>query len=114
MSFELSIPNLQSLTLSSLLIAFGLGVALSLLFYLDQASSIPIEKFIRIAFRISINCFFSVTKQNITTLIIHQPTNNLQKSLAYHLDLLVLAVVNGYLSLHGLPWMHAVLPQSPM
>ena len=79
--------NMESLTLDSLLIALGLGIALSVLFYMDQ---------------------------NITTLIIHQPTNNLQKSPAYHLDLLVLAVVNAYLSLYGLPWMHAVLPQSPM
>ena len=86
-SFELSIANMQSLTLSSVFIALGLGIALSVLFYMDQ---------------------------NITTLIIHQPTNNLQKSPAYHLDLLVLAVVNGYLSLFGLPWMHAILPQSPM
>lgn len=78
---------MQSLTLTSLFIAFGLGIALSVLFYMDQ---------------------------NITTLIIHQPTNNLQKSPAYHWDLLVLGLVNGYLSLFGLPWMHAVLPQSPM
>ena len=106
--------KIETLDTKCVFICAGLGFALSILFFMDQASSIPNEKLIRIAFRISINCFFSVTKQNITTLIIHQPTNNLQKSPAYHLDLLVLAVVNGYLSLHGLPWMHAVLPQSPM
>ena len=73
--------------MTSIFIGLGLSFALSVLFYIDQ---------------------------NLTTLIIHQPTNNLQKSSAYHLDLFVLALINGYLSLYGLPWMHAILPQSPM
>lgn len=86
-SSSFKIANLSNLSLNSVFIAFGLSLALSVLFFMDQ---------------------------NITTMIIHQPTNNLQKSPAYHLDLLILGLVNCYLSLYGLPWMHAVLPQSPM
>ena len=37
----------------------------------------------------------------------------LKKGSAYHWDLLVVAVVNGFLSIFGLPWVHAALPHSP-
>lgn len=86
-SFSFKLAKLDSLSLDAFFVAFGLGIALSILFFMDQ---------------------------NITTQIIHQPTNNLKKSPAYHLDLFVLAIVNGFLSLYGLPWMHSILPQSPM
>ena len=66
--------RLDSLSRNSILIAFALSIALSVLFFMDQ---------------------------NITTLLIHQPTNNLKKPAAYHLDLLVLAIVNCGLSLYG-------------
>ena len=38
----------------------------------------------------------------------------LKKGSAYHWDLLVVALVNGFLSLFGLPWVHAALPHSPL
>lgn len=86
-SLNFKIARLDALSMNSILVAFVLGIALSVLFYMDQ---------------------------NITTFLIHQPTNNLKKPEAYHLDLFVLALINFYLSLYGLPFMHSVLPQSPM
>lgn len=38
----------------------------------------------------------------------------LKKGTAYHLDLLVIGILNGVLSLFGLPWVHAALPHSPL
>ena len=38
----------------------------------------------------------------------------LKKGSAYHWDLLVVAAVNSFLSLFGLPWVHAALPHSPV
>ena len=38
----------------------------------------------------------------------------LKKGPAYHWDLFVVALVTAFLSLFGLPWMHATLPHSPL
>lgn len=38
----------------------------------------------------------------------------LKKGCAYHLDLLVVGILNGFLSVYGFPWMHGVLPHSPL
>jgi len=38
----------------------------------------------------------------------------LKKGTAFHLDLLVIAVLNAILSLFALPWVHAALPHSPL
>ncbi|KAK8769883.1 hypothetical protein V5799_013652 [Amblyomma americanum] len=67
--------------------AMGLGFALSLLFFMDQ---------------------------NISAAMVNSPSNKLKKGTAYHLDLLVVAVLNCGLSVFGLPWMHGVLPHSPL
>ncbi|GFU27596.1 sodium bicarbonate transporter-like protein 11 [Nephila pilipes] len=67
--------------------ALGMGFALSLLFFMDQ---------------------------NISAAMVNNPCNKLKKGPAYHLDLFVVGVVNGFLSLYGLPWMHGVLPHSPL
>ncbi|GFQ99257.1 sodium bicarbonate transporter-like protein 11, partial [Trichonephila clavata] len=67
--------------------ALGMGFALSLLFFMDQ---------------------------NISAAMVNNPCNKLKKGPAYHLDLFVVGVVNGFLSLYGLPWMHEVLPHSPL
>lgn len=45
--------------------------------------------------------------------MVNNPGNRLKKGSAYHWDLLVVAVVNGCLSIFGLPWVHAALPHSP-
>jgi sodium borate transporter 11 len=38
----------------------------------------------------------------------------LKKGPAYHWDLFVVALVTAFLSIFGLPWMHATLPHSPL
>ena len=38
----------------------------------------------------------------------------LKKGTAYHLDLMVVAILNGFLSMFGLPWLHGALPHSPL
>lgn len=38
----------------------------------------------------------------------------LKKGCGYHFDLLVVAVLNGFLTMYGLPMMHGVLPHSPL
>jgi len=40
--------------------------------------------------------------------------NRLKKGCAYHLDLFVVGILNGFLSIYGFPWMHGVLPHSPL
>ena len=65
----------------------ALGFALSILFFMDQ---------------------------NITSQILNAPTNKLEKGCAPHLDIFWIGIINCILSLFGLPWMHAVLPHSPL
>ncbi|XP_074596660.1 solute carrier family 4 member 11-like [Brevipalpus obovatus] len=65
----------------------GLGFALSLLFFMDQ---------------------------NITGQIVNSPCNHLKKGSGPHLDLFAIAIINCLLSFYGIPWMHGVLPQSPL
>ena len=51
---------------------------------------------------------------NVASSMVNNPHNKLKKGSAYHLDLLVTAIINIVLSIFGLPWMHACLPTSPM
>ncbi|XP_070563851.1 solute carrier family 4 member 11-like isoform X2 [Ptychodera flava] len=64
-----------------------LGFPLSLLFFMDQ---------------------------NISSALVNAPLNKLKKGPAYHLDLFVVALLNLFLSIFGLPWVHAALPHSPL
>ena len=43
-----------------------------------------------------------------------QQQYRLKKGCAYHLDLFVVGILNGFLSIYGFPWMHGVLPHSPL
>ncbi|XP_037071831.1 sodium bicarbonate transporter-like protein 11 [Pollicipes pollicipes] len=52
--------------------------------------------------------------QNISSAMVNNPGNKLKKGPAYHLDLMVVALLNGLLSVFGLPWMHAAIPHSPL
>lgn len=38
----------------------------------------------------------------------------LKKGAAYHWDLFVVAVINAFLSIFTMPWVHAALPHSPL
>ncbi|KAL3878327.1 hypothetical protein ACJMK2_030690 [Sinanodonta woodiana] len=67
--------------------AMGLGLCLSLLFFMDQ---------------------------NIASALVNAPHNKIKKGTAYHWDLLIIGVINGVLSLFAFPWIHAALPHSPL
>ncbi|XP_076043652.1 solute carrier family 4 member 11-like [Oratosquilla oratoria] len=81
------IAPLDSVPVPAIFAAMGLGFTLSMLFFMDQ---------------------------NIGSAMVNNPCNKLKKGPAYHLDMLVVAIMNGFLSLFGLPWMHACLPHSPL
>lgn len=81
------IKPLVKVTAGSVAGSLGLGLALSLLFFMDQ---------------------------NIASSIVNSPRNRLRKGPAYHLDLLVIALINAVLSVAGLPWIHGALPHSPL
>ncbi|KAH9366081.1 hypothetical protein HPB48_011202 [Haemaphysalis longicornis] len=85
--FSLNRARVELLPVYGILGALGLGFALSLLFFMDQ---------------------------NISAAMVNNPSNKLHKGTAYHLDLLVVGLLNAGLSLFGLPWMHGVLPHSPL
>lgn len=68
-------------------LACGLGFCMSLLFFLDQGFG-----------------------QALTNTTAHK----LRKPVGYHFDLFLVGIINGGLSLVGLPWIHGALPHSPM
>lgn len=86
-SFSFAVAPLHKLTWGAVFAGMGLGFSLSLLFFMDQ---------------------------NISSAMVNNPGNRLKKGSAYHWDLLIVAIVNGFLSLFGLPWVHAALPHSPL
>ncbi|CAD5209194.1 unnamed protein product [Bursaphelenchus okinawaensis] len=80
-------PDIFSLPLEAYPICILLGFFLSFLFYMDQ---------------------------NITSAIVNNSQNKLKKGSAVHLDMFVVAILNCFLSIGGLPWMHGALPHSPL
>ncbi|TRY61185.1 hypothetical protein TCAL_17215 [Tigriopus californicus] len=81
------VVNFGALTVGSVFGAMGLGFSLSLLFFMDQ---------------------------NISAAMVNSPDNRLQKGNAYHWDLLVVGLINAFLCIFGFPFLHAVLPHSPL
>eukprot|EP00095_Tigriopus_kingsejongensis_P000918 maker-scaffold186_size273091-snap-gene-1.39 protein:Tk00918 transcript:maker-scaffold186_size273091-snap-gene-1.39-mRNA-1 annotation:"hypothetical protein DAPPUDRAFT_40435" len=81
------VVNFAALSVGSVFGAMGLGFSLSLLFFMDQ---------------------------NISAAMVNSPDNKLQKGNAYHWDLLVVGLINAFLCIFGLPFLHAVLPHSPL
>lgn len=79
--------QIELLPLTGVLTSLGLGFTLSLLFFMDQ---------------------------NISAAMVNAPQNKLKKGCAYHLDLLVVGILNGFLTMYGFPMMHGVLPHSPL
>jgi len=77
----------NELTVGAVFFAALLGFSLSILFFMDQ---------------------------NISAAMVNSPENHLKKGNAYHWDLVVVALINAVLSVFGLPFMHAVLPHSPL
>nr|CAD2168459.1 unnamed protein product [Meloidogyne enterolobii] len=83
----LKIPEFWRLSWQAIFVCFILGFFLSFLFYMDQ---------------------------NICSSIVNNNQNKLKKGSAQHLDLLVVSILNMFLSVMGLPWMHGALPHSPL
>uniref|UniRef100_A0A914I7G5 Bicarbonate transporter-like transmembrane domain-containing protein n=1 Tax=Globodera rostochiensis TaxID=31243 RepID=A0A914I7G5_GLORO len=81
------IPEFWRLSWQAILVCFLLGFFLSFLFYMDQ---------------------------NICSAIVNNGQNKLKKGSSQHLDMFVVAILNMFLSIVGLPWMHGALPHSPL
>jgi len=86
-NFKIVPVAFEELTVGAIFFASLLGFSLSILFFMDQ---------------------------NISAAMVNSPENHLKKGNAYHWDLVVVAVINCVLSIFGLPFMHAVLPHSPL
>jgi len=85
--FNITLVAFEELTVGAVFFAALLGFSLSILFFMDQ---------------------------NISAAMVNSPENHLKKGNAYHWDLVVVALINAVLSIFGLPFMHAVLPHSPL
>jgi len=85
--FDFSPVKFSELSVGAIFGAALLGFSLSILFFMDQ---------------------------NISAAMVNSPENRLKKGNAYHWDLVVVSVINAVLSIFGLPFMHAVLPHSPL
>jgi len=85
--FNITLVPFEELTVGAVFFAALLGFSLSILFFMDQ---------------------------NISAAMVNSPENHLKKGNAYHWDLVVVALINAVLSIFGLPFMHAVLPHSPL
>lgn len=77
--------QVEVLNWRTIVLGAPLGFMLSILFYIDQ---------------------------NICSAMVHNAPFRLKKGDYFHLDLLILAILNAGLSLLGLPWMHGKLPHS--
>jgi len=86
-NFTFTRAKFEQLPWIVIIISAGLGLAVSFLFFMDQ---------------------------NVTGQIVNSPMNNLKKGSAPHLDLLSISIINLILSFYGLPWMHGILPVSPL
>ena len=83
----LEFVNFTKLPLTGYVLSLILGFSLSILFFIDQ---------------------------NISAAIVNNPQNKLKKGSSDNLDIFVVAILNIFLSLLGLPWMHGGLPHSPL
>ncbi|CAI5443481.1 unnamed protein product [Caenorhabditis angaria] len=79
--------EIKTIPMVGILVCLLLGFSLSFLFFIDQ---------------------------NITSAIVNNNQNKLKKGTSHNLDLFVVAILNIFLSMAGLPWMHGALPHSPL
>ncbi|MFH4975303.1 hypothetical protein AB6A40_002012 [Gnathostoma spinigerum] len=84
---QFNIAPIFSLPWTGYFVCLLLGFSLSFLFFIDQ---------------------------NITSSIVNNPQNKLKKGTAVNYDLFIVAILNCFLSILGLPWMHGALPHSPL
>ena len=86
-NYKMELVPFEELSIGGYFFAALLGFSLSILFFMDQ---------------------------NISAAMVNSPENHLKKGNAYHWDLVVVAIINLITSIFGLPFMHAVLPHSPL
>ncbi|KAI1280695.1 Sodium bicarbonate transporter-like protein 11 [Halotydeus destructor] len=84
---EVSAARLTGMDYYPMVLSAGLGFAVSLLFFMDQG---------------------------ISARMVDVPNNKLKKGNAHHVDFVWVAIINGVLSIYGLPWMNGLLPHSPL
>lgn len=84
---SIKIASFHHCNASIVLISLFVGFAVSLLFYMDQGVSAE---------------------------LVDSPNHHLKKGNANDLDFIVVGVINFFLSLFGFPWMHGLLPHSPL
>ncbi|WKX97955.1 hypothetical protein Q1695_013564 [Nippostrongylus brasiliensis] len=92
---------------------FKLRVEIPLLHLADIFSLPPSGYFVCLLLGFSLSFLFFMD-QNITSAIVNNPQNKLKKGSTQNLDLFVVALLNVFLSIFGLPWMHGALPHSPL
>ena len=85
--YSMELVAFSELSIGGYFFSALLGFSLSILFFMDQ---------------------------NISAAMVNSPENHLKKGNAYHWDLVVVAIINLVTSIFGLPFMHAVLPHSPL
>lgn len=84
---SISIAKMSAINGAGILVALILGFAVSLLFYMDQG---------------------------VSAMLVDSPNHHLKKGNANDLDFIIVGVINLFLSLLGFPWMHGLLPHSPL
>ena len=84
-SFQIS--NFSGLNPASVAVSILLGFTMSVLFFMDQG---------------------------ISAQLVNSPVHKLKKGNANDYDIIVVAIINIFMSLFGLPWMHGLLPHSPL
>ncbi|VDP35552.1 unnamed protein product [Heligmosomoides polygyrus] len=90
-----------------------LRVEIPLMHLADIFSLPPSGYFVCLLLGFSLSFLFFMD-QNITSAIVNNPQNKLKKGSTQNLDLFVVALLNVFLSVFGLPWMHGALPHSPL
>ncbi|UMM18595.1 hypothetical protein L5515_014588 [Caenorhabditis briggsae] len=92
---------------------FNLRFEFPLIQMADIFSLPPSGYFVCLLLGFSLSFLFFID-QNITSAIVNNNQNKLKKGTSHNLDLFVVALLNMFLSVFGLPWMHGALPHSPL
>ncbi|CCD66112.1 Bicarbonate transporter-like transmembrane domain-containing protein [Caenorhabditis elegans] len=92
---------------------FNLRFEFPLIQMADVTSLPPSGYFVCLLLGFSLSFLFFID-QNITSAIVNNNQNKLKKGTSHNLDLFVVALLNMFLSVFGLPWMHGALPHSPL
>lgn len=80
----------------------------------ENVSNVSIFVGLGLGFCLSLLIFMSQNINNAIVDSVDAPNGKLVKGSAYHWDLIVIGLINAFLGLFGLPFMHAILPQSPL